>query len=1483
MRPAGCRFGLVFLQWALPLLIGVALVAAAGVSGASTPGPGSKSVPGATPRAFGDVAGIETEPADRLGPELPALRDRTSRTFVGPGGSRVTELSAGSLNYRRNGSWVPIDNRFVPAGAGGTVENAANRYSVRLPERMTDGPARVAVGDAWVDFELRGAGAGAERTVDGAVARYADVLPGVSAKYTTLPDSVKEELVLDGADSQSHFSFALRLADGMSARQRGQLVEFVDSRGDVPFVIAPPFAVDAAGWYGKVVQELRTTDTGYVLDVRVDREWLAAPGREFPVSVDPTFNFTWGASPDELVAVRDCTLEENPATAGPCSHPELYVGLAHGGVKHRPVLFFDVAGTVPKRAEILDADVRLFALLDSGTGGLDVDLHRLTAAFDNSATWTNRTASLPWATPGGDFASPRASWSVDVGWDEGEFYTWSVPEMVQGWVNGDTTNRGVLLKSAEQGADQEISFVASESSQAVKRPRLWITWAPRIGARRQWTFEGQQLWDRAGLEVNVANGNLLLSQPDLQLAGTGLDLEVTRFYNSQSEHWYDSGHGWSLNYGAAVGLQRFWDPTRGESAVFAGPSGFAARFERQPDGSFKSPSGLDATLVEHADDTRTLTFDKTQEKLHFDAQGFIDAREDRNGNTIDYEIDADGDLASITDTQGREVTFTHNATSQITSMEDSAGRMWTYDVSAGGLLWGYTDPDNQVTEYDYNVDLDLIKITDPNGNVTRLEYDAQNRVTEIVRVTDPVAGTGPTWTFTYNDGNTVVEDPRGNETTYHYDGSLRVRRVVDALGNERATTYSANSDPTTFTNEGPVQTTFGYDSLNNLESVDEPAGEESGFEYTNSGLPRFVTRATSPQGTTMAFGYDSFGNTTSVNDGASPAQVEARLEYNGQAGGTCPNDPTTKPGTLRCAVDGKGNETLYGYDDAGNLTSITPELPLGDTTITYDSLSRVRTVEDGKGQTRTISYDPLDRITEIEYSNGDSIAYDYDANGNLLERDDSVHGVSSYDYDKLNRRTRDTLPSGTTTYGWDAASNLTSLTDPGGTVHYRYDVANRLQDLAEPGGSCTAPTSLCTTFTYTDRDQRHTTTHPNGVTQTVDYDDSDKRTRIRAVKAGSPPTTLTDFTYTYHATTPTARDTYLRQSVTDKNGNKTTYGYDFLDRLTSAVERNSSNAIIDNRSWTYDAASNRKTQTVNGTTTSYGYNAANQLCWERSGNFTNACSSPPSGATTYTYDANGNTTASSAGLALAYNIKDHTTSFTPPGGSATSFAYAGPDQTERTAAGASAQHNTLIGLTREGTTSWFREPDGTLISRKAGSNRQYFLFDALGSVVGLANPSGVQSQTYKYDPYGVIRSSSGGVANPFQFAGEYRHVVGSAGLYKIGARYYHPALGRWTQLDPLDQAGSLRQGNRYVYAGSDPVNFTDPTGEALPAGVVAVGAAGVIRYGIARASASAAAQSARTTLSRVGARTTTGTLGRIRRTVEDNARDVAEFVGDLVS
>jgi hypothetical protein len=49
----------------------------------------------------------------------------------------------------------------------------------------------------------------------------------------------------------------------------------------------------------------------------------------------------------------------------------------------------------------------------------------------------------------------------------------------------------------------------------------------------------------------------------------------------------------------------------------------------------------------------------------------------------------------------------------------------------------------------------------------------------------------------------------------------------------------------------------------------------------------------------------------------------------------------------------------------------------------------------------------------------------------------------------------------------------------------------------------------------------------------------------------------------------------------------------------------------------------------------------------------------------------------------------------------------------------------------------------------------FYHHDQLGSVRALTNSSGVVQNTYDYDAYGKVTSSTGSVYNPFGYAGEY--------------------------------------------------------------------------------------------------------------------------------
>jgi RHS repeat-associated protein len=93
----------------------------------------------------------------------------------------------------------------------------------------------------------------------------------------------------------------------------------------------------------------------------------------------------------------------------------------------------------------------------------------------------------------------------------------------------------------------------------------------------------------------------------------------------------------------------------------------------------------------------------------------------------------------------------------------------------------------------------------------------------------------------------------------------------------------------------------------------------------------------------------------------------------------------------------------------------------------------------------------------------------------------------------------------------------------------------------------------------------------------------------------------------------------------------------------------------------------------------------------------------------------------------------------------------------------------------------------------------------------LTDSSGSVSDTYVYDAYGTLLSSSGVTTNSYLYTGE--QYDKNLGEYYLRARYYSPSEGRFTGRDPFE--GMLSEPlslNKYAYVHGNPINATDPTG-----------------------------------------------------------------------
>ena len=367
------------------------------------------------------------------------------------------------------------------------------------------------------------------------------------------------------------------------------------------------------------------------------------------------------------------------------------------------------------------------------------------------------------------------------------------------------------------------------------------------------------------------------------------------------------------------------------------------------------------------------------------------------------------------------------------------------------------------------------------------------------------AAFNPFITRTYDALNRLktVTDERGpgHTTTYDYDPgcgcSDRVTKVTDPLGHTTETIYDANGRRSSVKDANGHPTSFVYDARGHLTDTHFPDGTSTHEEYDARGRRISMTvgiAMSDPAGKTTFYGYDDQGQLTSVTD---PLAHVTSYSY----------DPD---GNLKSVTDANGNKTTYEYDLFKRKIKRT--LPLLQVeSFVYNSVGNEKSHTDFRGKTTTMNYDHRDRmLTKVpdpslsEPSHG----YTYSGTGMRLTSTDGT-GTTIYNYDERDRlRTKATPPgtAGTLTYTYDHAGNVETINSSnanGTSVRYTWDEANQLEHitdyrLGQPGIGVT------TTASYTPTRRPATLAQPNGIGLTYSYDALDRVTSMLWRQGTSP-------------------------------------------------------------------------------------------------------------------------------------------------------------------------------------------------------------------------------------------------------------------------------------------------------------------------------------------------------------------------------------------
>ncbi|MDQ6927476.1 MAG: DNRLRE domain-containing protein, partial [Actinomycetota bacterium] len=396
----------------------------------------------------------------------------TRRVYVNADGSHTAAVSPAAVRYQSpDGRWTDT-NLDLAAAPDGSLSAKAAASSARLAP-TADGTATLPTPNGPIT--LRNADAAQSKaTVSREKATYPKALPGGrDLSLALVPDGVEQSVVVPSAQSPTTYLNDLTLPPGLSAREATGGIEFVDGAGAVVATFGGAMAYDAS--FPKVVADNMGPVGVHIVDVKggavtvevgVDPGWLAAPGRAFPVTVDPWL--VYGHSSNEASNRDTNVIGGSSANTSFGTSPYLGLGSTDGGVTvARDLLWFDVS-SLGATASVTNAFLRIDDWYSASCSPTGVNLYGLGGSFSASSTWNTQPA----LDASGLVSSP--SFAAGATGCAGAWQNLDATSLAQRWVVPATANFGIGLRAAsETDANSAKWFYSGRSAYP---PTLYITY-----------------------------------------------------------------------------------------------------------------------------------------------------------------------------------------------------------------------------------------------------------------------------------------------------------------------------------------------------------------------------------------------------------------------------------------------------------------------------------------------------------------------------------------------------------------------------------------------------------------------------------------------------------------------------------------------------------------------------------------------------------------------------------------------------------------------------------------------------------------------------------------------------------------------------------------------------------------------------------------------------------------------------------------------
>ena len=563
---------------------------------------------------------------------------------------------------------------------------------------------------------------------------FDNVMDGVSLLYQNYGYNVKESIIIEKPQEQYAYSFVLNLQGLTPTLEADGSVLLRGADGEPVYEIPAPYLADADGATSleDAAYKLERISDGYLLTVEADPEWMNAPERAYPVTLDPTI-LLHNKGNVLTTFIRSAW----PGSVAPNSADQFVGYRANEGYDACNIYVqFANLPEIPQNCVPISAQLAMYNagfFTSDGVGcaapdgSLTVEAHEWPAAVSD-------VSGLTWylvhfgSTPVNEETIDYQKLSKKT---LGEYVTWDITRTVMQWYQkqneGDTSGgRGVLLEGIDGRENYRVANLIGSGYHDYS-PYFAVYYRNPVGLESYYTYQEASAGKAGDLSIHNFTNQFTLDRADVSLSLEPASYALRHIYNSATSgiefsnneaggiHTCDYtsmqvGVGWKLSAQQTVVECKVGDETY---LVYNDEDGTEHYFRKTATNTYEDEDGLSLKIVKSTSGGNTIYF-AYNAAYSSGGSAWKPVKGSASNRLVQIVMDISSSTNARTLQTVADLTYSGDRLSSVT---DYAGRSTNYSYDSGGHLTQVTYADGTSASYEYY---------SSNGRLSTL-YDAESK------------------------------------------------------------------------------------------------------------------------------------------------------------------------------------------------------------------------------------------------------------------------------------------------------------------------------------------------------------------------------------------------------------------------------------------------------------------------------------------------------------------------------------------------------------------------------------------------------------------------------------------------------------------------------------------------------------------------------------------------------------------------------------